>query len=96
MQNLPIQVFKSVDSEGNDTEEAYLITSRFPVDNFHTGLVQIFKSWHANVDNPTLGNEDLYIALKLPGLFVYSALNKVTVVTLPDLHEKLEDLLLAI
>lgn len=96
MQNLPIQVFKSVNEEGEDTEIAYLITSRFPVDNFHTGLVQIFNSWHRNVENPSIGKDELYMALKLPGMFIYAALNKVTLVTIPDLHEKLEDLLLAI
>lgn len=96
MQNLPIQVYRAVDEDGQDLDSAFLITSRFNIDNFHTGLVQVFKSWQGNIDNPAVSSSELFLALKMHGLYIYSATNKVTVVTIPDLHEKLEDLLLAI
>lgn len=97
MQNLPIKVFRAINPiPGADSETAFLITSRFQVENFHTGLVQVFRSWQENVDNPVVSQNEVFTALKLPGLYVYHATNKITLVTIPDLNEKLEDLLLAI
>ena len=95
-QDLPLRVFRSVDTLGEPTEEAYLVSSPYPIENLHTGLFQTFRSWQSQVANPAVENDEVFLALKMPGLYVYCAANKATVVTTADLDSRLEDLLVAI
>lgn len=95
-QDLPLRVFRSVDGLGEPTDEAYLIHSPYPVENLHTGLFQTFRSWQSQVSNPKVENDEVFLALKLPSLYVYHAANKATMITTADLDSRLEDLLVAI
>jgi hypothetical protein len=89
--NTPLLPFRMFQSVSGDNPSAFVFQPTVQCTNFGTGLMMFYPSWLRNAK--PLSSEEVLVALKFPGLYAYSALNKMTLVTTSELSDSLHDYL---
>jgi hypothetical protein len=75
-----------------DTDHiGYTIRPHAAYRSLGTGLLIYYKSWLRN--SAPLRQDEVFLSLKLPSLYAFSALNKLTVVTTGNVADRLHDYL---
>ena len=84
-----LEMYESIDAAGEPT--AFFLRSTIQVTNLGSGLLIAYPSW---LSNPSpLREGEVVLALKNSYLCVYSALNKVTLVTTQVVNDSLHEFL---
>ena len=75
-----------------DTEHiGYILHPHAAYRSLGTGVLIYYKSWLQNAS--PLRQDEVFLSLKLPSLYAFSALNKLTVVTTGSVADRLHDYL---
>ena len=85
---VPFDLFL-VSESGNQI--GYVIRPTIHYKTLGTGVILYYNSWFQN--SKPLTSDEVFLALKLPSFYAYSAVNKITVLTTPELSDSLHDYL---
>jgi hypothetical protein len=85
---VPFELFLASDSGDHI---GYVIRPSIHYKTLGTGVILYYNSWFQN--SKPLTSDEVFLALKLPSLYAYTAINKITVLTTPDLSDSLHDYL---